>query len=196
MSIQPGVGYTFTSSNLGTNLNIEPGWSEWSPGSNGPCPFDIYGLTYRESKYYVKIFPGMVNSLVVKSDDGALLTANPPPEIEVLVGASPTVAGVSFIYIRCGNTPPAGPTPAKFPAVSGEGYPMIKVHAEQDRVDDNDYGYILIGRVERYQELIPGSDPAAYVWREKINKMIGCNSLWAERFKCGSATATYWWSAV
>jgi len=34
MSIQPGVGYTFTSSSLGTNLNVEQPWSEWD-GSNG-----------------------------------------------------------------------------------------------------------------------------------------------------------------
>lgn len=31
MSIQPGVGYTFTSSSLGTNLNVEKPWSEWDP---------------------------------------------------------------------------------------------------------------------------------------------------------------------
>jgi hypothetical protein len=29
MSIQPGVGYTFTSSSLGTNMNIEQPWSQW-----------------------------------------------------------------------------------------------------------------------------------------------------------------------
>lgn len=29
MSIQPGVGYTFTSSSQGTNLNVETPWSEW-----------------------------------------------------------------------------------------------------------------------------------------------------------------------
>lgn len=29
MSIQPGVGYTFTSSSQGTNLNVEKPWSEW-----------------------------------------------------------------------------------------------------------------------------------------------------------------------
>lgn len=29
MSIQPGVGYTFTSSSLGTNFNIQQPWSEW-----------------------------------------------------------------------------------------------------------------------------------------------------------------------
>jgi hypothetical protein len=31
MSIQPGVGYTFTSSSQGTNMNIEQPWSEWDP---------------------------------------------------------------------------------------------------------------------------------------------------------------------
>jgi hypothetical protein len=31
MSIQPGVGYTFNSSSLGTNLTIETPWSEWDP---------------------------------------------------------------------------------------------------------------------------------------------------------------------
>jgi hypothetical protein len=29
MSIQPGVGYTFTSSSQGTNMNIEQPWSQW-----------------------------------------------------------------------------------------------------------------------------------------------------------------------
>jgi hypothetical protein len=33
MTIQPGVGYTFTSSSLGTNFNIEKPWSEWDPSS-------------------------------------------------------------------------------------------------------------------------------------------------------------------
>lgn len=31
MSIQPGVGYTFTSSSMGTNMNIEKPWNEWDP---------------------------------------------------------------------------------------------------------------------------------------------------------------------
>lgn len=194
MIVQPGAGYGFNSSGYGVSLDIGNPFPDES-GSQF-CPFDIYDLAYKEDKYYVKIFPGIINNLVVKSDDGTLLTNNPPPEIEVLIGAGPTTAGESFIYIRCGNTPPAGGTPAKFPAVSGEGYPMIKVRAEQDRVDDDDYGYILIGRIARFQELIPGSDPAAYVWKNSVTKLIGCNSLWAERFKCGSTTATYWWSAI
>jgi hypothetical protein len=36
MSIQPGVGYTFTSSSLGTNLNIQQPWSEWDPSRPAP----------------------------------------------------------------------------------------------------------------------------------------------------------------
>jgi hypothetical protein len=34
MSIQPGVGYTFTSSGQGTNLNIDTPWSEWDPSGS------------------------------------------------------------------------------------------------------------------------------------------------------------------
>jgi hypothetical protein len=196
MKIQPGVGYNFDSSNSGFTIDASDPFPTRDASDVTRCPFDIYDLTYRDSNYYVKIYPGYVNSLVVKSDDGVLLTNNPPPEIEVMIGAGPTTAGESFIYIRCGNTAPSGGSAAQFPSRSGEGYPSIRVRAEADRVDDNDYGYILIGRVARFQELIPGSDPAAYVWKNSVTKLIGCNSLWAERFKCGSATATYWWSAV
>lgn len=34
MSIQPGTGYTFTSSSMGTNFNIQQPWSQWSSGSS------------------------------------------------------------------------------------------------------------------------------------------------------------------
>lgn len=194
--MQPGPGYRFSSSSMGITLDIGDPWPSPDTSGDARCPFDIYDLTYRDSKYYVKIYPGMVNNLVVKSDDGVLLTNNPPPEIEVLIGAGPTAAGTSYVYIRCGNTAPAGGAAAQFPSRSGDGYPMIKIRAEQDRVDDNDYGYILIAVMFRYSEVVPGSDPPVTVWKNTINKMIGCNSLWAERFKCGSSTATYWWSAV
>lgn len=41
MSIQPGVGYTFTSSSQGTNMNIEKPWSEWDSSS-------VVNLTYQQ----------------------------------------------------------------------------------------------------------------------------------------------------
>jgi hypothetical protein len=193
--IQPGSGYGFTSGGFGFTLNTQNPFADDGPTSSF-CPFDIYNLVYKDSNYYVNIYPGIINNLVVKSDDAVLLTNNPPPEIEVMNTAGPTTAGESFIYIRCGNTAPSGGAPGQFPSTSGEGYPMIKVRAAADRVDDNDYGYILIGRVARFEELVPGSDPPAYVWKNSITKLIGCNSLIAERFKCGSSVASYWWSAI
>jgi hypothetical protein len=194
-NIQPGSGYGFVSSGYGFSLNMDNPFPDDS-SVNIRCPFDIYDLIYKESKYYVKIYPGSVNNLVVKSDDGVLLTRDPPPEIEVLNTAGPTTFGESFIYIRCGNTAPSGGAPGAYPARTGEGYPSIRVRAAADAVDDNEYGYILIGRVARFPQLIPGTDPPASVWVNSIHKLIGCNSLWSERYKCGSATATYWWSAV
>lgn len=41
MSIQPGTGYTFNSSSLGTNLNIQLPWSEWSGGNGILQQFEI-----------------------------------------------------------------------------------------------------------------------------------------------------------
>ena len=48
MATQPGVGYTFTSSSLGTNLTIEQPWSQWD-GSGATSPkqqFEIFAEKY------------------------------------------------------------------------------------------------------------------------------------------------------
>ena len=64
MSVQPGAGYTFTSSSLGTNLNIEKPWSHWIPlsASNDPPvqQFQV-GYTLAENKVRLKIAKGAVN---------------------------------------------------------------------------------------------------------------------------------------
>ena len=43
---------------------------------------------------------------------------------------------------------------------------------------------------------VPGSDPPVFTYAFNIYGMIGCNSLWTERFKCGASPAVYWWSSV
>lgn len=56
MSIQPGVGYTFTSSSLGTNMNIEQPWSQWD--STGAA---VQAMTQQFQLRSVRI--GMTNKL-------------------------------------------------------------------------------------------------------------------------------------
>lgn len=192
---QPFSGY-------GPSVSYTPGGGviagqlEDTPVGGNLCPFSIYNVHNTDGSYYINIAPGMVNNLVVKSDDGELLTKEPPPEIQVFSDGLTTTLKENFIYIRCGNTPKSGSTEAQYPSTSGEGYPSIRVRDAADRTDDNDYSYILIGTVGGIKELIPGSDPPAYSERFIITKLIGCNSLWSERFRCGTNDATYWWSAV
>lgn len=192
---QPFTGY-------GPSVSYTPGGGiiagqlEDTPVGGRLCPLSIYNLRLQDGAYYINIAPGMVNNLVVKSDDGVLLTNDPPPDIQVFSDGLTTTATQNYIYIRCGNTPESGSTPAQYPSASGEGYPSIRVRDAADRTDDNDYSYILIGVVSGKQELIPESDPPAYVDVLTITQLIGCNSFWSERFRCGTNDATYWWSAV
>jgi hypothetical protein len=125
-----------------------------------------------------------------------LLTDNPPPDIEAFVdGLEPDTETINYVYIRCGNTPEAGATPASYPSTSGEGRSSVRVFADQ-QTDSDTYSYILIAVLTGEKTQVPESDPPAYTYALSIQRIIGCNSLWTERFKCGSSGTNYWWSAV
>ena len=196
MSVQPGSGYTFTSSSQGTNLNIEKPWGAWpliGYGTEEPCPLETYNLRQVGEAYKFNVYPGMVNSQVVRSNDMVLLTDEPPPDIEAFTsGLTPGTLATSYVYIRCGNT--AGP-PGVYPSISGEGRPSVRVFSTA-QTDSDTYSYILIAILTGLKTTVPESDPPAYTYAFNIYRMIGCNSLWTERFKCGSNPAVYWWSSV
>jgi hypothetical protein len=193
--MQPGPGYRFTSSSMGISLDIGDPWPAKDTDGEA-CPLTTYSLRKDGETYKVNITPGTVNNLVVKSDDGVLLTNDPPPDIQVFSSGISTGTTLNYIYIRCGNSSASGSTPAYYPARSSEGYPSIRVSAENDKIDSNDYSWILIAIVKAVKAAVPGSDPVTYTETLTVTKTIGCNSLWTERFKCGSSVATYWWSAV
>lgn len=199
---QPYVGY-------GPSVSFTPGGGiiagamEDTPVAPAKtyCPFEIYNLRKSTEEgtagnYYVNIAPGMVNNLVVKSDDGELLTKDPPPNIQVFADGITEQGVINYIYIRCGNSPAGGAGGAQYPSRSGEGYPSIRVSADQDKVDDSEYSWILIGAVTGQKVLIPDTDPPEYQEILNIDQLIGCNSLWTERFVCGDSPVEYWWSAV
>jgi hypothetical protein len=141
------------------------------------------------------VYPGMVNNQLVRSNDMVLLTDSPPPDITAFTGGVTTSLQTNYVYIRCGNTAAAGATPASYPSTSGEGRSSVRVF-DSFQVDTDTYSYILIAVLTAKKTLIPGSDPAAYAYDLTLLRTIGCNSLWTERFKCGSSEVNYWWSAV
>lgn len=194
MSVQPGSGYTFTASSLGTNLNIEKPWSPWVyvAEEETPCPLEAYNLREVSGAIKFNVYPGMVNNQIVRSNDMVLLTQDPPPDITAFTGGVTTTLQTNYVYIRCGNA--EGP-PAVYPNTSGEGRSSVRVF-DSEQVDSDSYSYILIAVLTAKKTLIPESDPPAYTYQLTIQRMIGCNSLWSVRLKCGENTALYWWSAV
>jgi hypothetical protein len=71
MSIQPGVGYTFTSSSQGTNMNIEQPWSEWD--STGAA---VQAMTQQFQLRSVRI--GTTNKLQMAKGTVAFTQSNMP----------------------------------------------------------------------------------------------------------------------
>jgi hypothetical protein len=190
MKIQPGVGNIFESSSLGFSIDT----SNQFPGDGDKelCPLETYNLREVAGAIKFNVYPGMVNNQVVRSNDMVLLTDSPPPDITAFVDGITTTLQTNYVYIRCGNA--AGP-PALYPNTSGEGRSSVRVFSTE-QVDSSSYSYILIAVLTGYKTLIPDSSPAAYTYTLTNQRMIGCNSLWSERFKCGSSDAVYFWSAV
>lgn len=76
MSIQPGSGYTFTSSSLGHNLNIEKPWAPIYAGG------DVKPFTVTLGDGDVGVSPGTVNRYI-PTIDGEYIDKDPPPRLTV-----------------------------------------------------------------------------------------------------------------
>lgn len=199
---QPFVGAGPSVSFTAGGAVIAGTWDDNTGGGSSSCPFTIYNFHStageESTSYFINVYPGTINNLVPKTEDGDLLTVNPPPEIEVLTTGFTTEAVTNYVYIRCGNTPADPPsTPGEYPIRDEEddGYPTVKVTTSL-QTDDEDYSYILLGTVTGQEIAIPGTDPVEYRDELKVQKLLGCGSLWTERFQCGDSTPNYWWSSV
>jgi len=98
MAIQPGVGYTFSASSLGDNLNIENPWSEWD--NTTQCPFTIINASVG-STYKFSCVPGMVNSVIPQIG----ITADPTKRLDAIPTPTTTfnfhpTTGYSYIYLK------------------------------------------------------------------------------------------------
>jgi len=160
MAIQPGVGYTFSASSLGTNLNIQQPWSEWDSSVS------VLPLWPKLKVDKVTVVPGTVNR-IVPNIGGTFIDASTPPDI--------TVSGEGYICIKltyvaatffprtaeiifyAGSTTPAD--------TETEGYyPLAKVNA------------VTVGAVTTYSLIIlsygnfvcnrlkSGANPAVWYW--------------------------------
>ena len=186
MKIQPGVGYTFDSSDKGFTLDT----SDPFPSRDGDAslhPLQIYGLRYdtATNTAFYKVYPGTINNLVPQiEEDPSLwvkldrLTAGIPDPPE---GVITTAAGIYYIYLRTGpdattsEYPSSDDTSARYPRI-------ISVGTVQTDTDTE--GYILLAHGS-----ISGSNVIT-------NYQDVSSSLWADRIKVNGMTARYYYARI
>lgn len=149
MTIQPGAGYTFTSSSLGTNLSIE---KQWAPFQffQGPEP-----LTPSIAGTKVNIQPGTVNRYVPKIGED-YIDKIPPPQL--------TVTGEGYVLVKVTYVA------AKFFPRTAE---IVFVEGADLPEDTNEESYYPLAKVSPIED----SDPAAYILGELKVGSLAVNRL-------------------
>jgi hypothetical protein len=170
MSIQPGSGYTFTSSSLGTNLNIQQPWSEWDSSINNRpwTPSDNGDGTF-------SMVPGTINSLIpcigAPGLENLMTFKGTPKPSEVYAF---NTEGDCYIYLQCAT---GSGDPPMWPEVDpiSDNYPTVYTF-EEPQTDDDTYGMILLALAQK--------DPEDSSEFPKVTfTQFVYDSLWSERHK-------------
>lgn len=156
----------------------------------GPCPSEIYNLRYdvTEDVYYINIYPFHVNNMIVTDHDDNPLTDNPPPNIQVFVdgiSTDPEAPTVNYIYVVCEASDATAE--ADYPVSDPPPYITVKTNPESDT---DETAFLLLGIVIGWTDVETDEDFLT------IQNLKGCGSVTTARLKCGSGSATYFWSSV
>jgi hypothetical protein len=200
--IQPGSGYGFTSGGFGFTLNTENPFAPSDPPEPGH-PFKIVNVQIVSSggspKVRYQVIPGTINNLVAAIDDvtaGNLVlldrtnptTGQPnPPTAELFPGSYEESSKTSYIVLRSG---PAIDPPKNFPdptfTPTATRYPQI-IGGNVPPEDEDTWGFILVGTIT----VDNVSAPTTFSVTQYVS-----GSLWADRIKLGTETATYYYAKI
>lgn len=194
MAIQPGVGYTFTSSSLGTNLNIEKPWAPWTNYnlSEDVCtPFkvkDVREETSGESTIVVfEICPGTFNNVMPQVYNAYSETWEYLDDLstgyKLILEFDSTSS--SIVYLRTGPDSTTFDYPPSAP-VGGPDDPYPRVYSTGNPLptDTDEFGYLAVAKVNAL-------GGGAYSVDQYIT-----GSLWADRIKLGTNTAKYYYARI
>lgn len=131
MNLQPGVGYTFSSSGGTATLVIDEPWVYQTQ----PHPFKVF-CSKSGSDYIVRVVPGTINN-IEPTMSGNQLSAVPPPTLNIGYSASPQTV---YIYLQM----PVGATgtPPPFPDSP------IVMHDTAPQTSDDTVAYLLLASVD------------------------------------------------
>lgn len=193
MSIQPGTGYTFTSSSQGTNFSIQTPWFPWMLlGDSFECsPYKVHDVVEKtgEGGTYVvfEICPGTFNNQMPQVYDSVnevwqYLNSLATTAELVLDFASTTT---SYVYLRVGPDGTTGnfPPTAPYPTNPYDPYPRIYSTGTALPTDSDTFGYVLIATVT--------NTAGNYTVSQYVT-----GSLWGDRLKTGTDTARYYYARI
>lgn len=182
--MQPGVGYTFTNSSQGHNLNVLQPWSPMVPTADiVSAPFTIedksVGTTYKFSAV-----PGMVNSTIPQIG----ITASAAQRLDQLPVPTTTYnfdATTHYTYIYLKVSWLSG-TPDQYPVTDQTDvlYPRV-ISTSVQQVSDDNSGYLLLATA--YQD---PTTKVITIWQ------LTTGSQWTDRLKTGTDTARYYFSVA
>jgi hypothetical protein len=194
MSIQPGVGYTFNASSLGTNLTIERPWSPWINNlyEDSCFPFRVKNVTVNDGESgsftTYQICPGTINNLMpqvfnASSEAWQYLDALTSPN-QLLVDFNGTTS--SIIFLRVGQNEETFLFPENIPTPSDpdDFYPRIYSTGLPIPPDNDEYAYLQVAKILK----LPGD---AF----RVDQYV-TGSLWADRIKLGTLTAKYYYARI
>lgn len=191
MSIQPGVGYTFTASSQGTNFTVQNPWAPWAmyPEAEDVCPFTIVDASVNTT-YKFSCTPGVINSIIpqigITADPAKRLDKTPTPT--TAFNFDPTT-GYSYIYLKVSadySTPPT-----QYPVTDETDilYPrIISTSIQQTATDDSAFFLLAVA----YQDQ---TNPGGVATPITITQLT-CGSQWSDRIKVGTTTAKYFFARV
>lgn len=184
--IQPGTGYTFTSSSSGMNLNIErPYDDQFLPlEATASHPFLVTNSGSDVDGYYFTVRPGTVNNLVPMIESSAdLMTAY--PLWDYTWDFDPT-SGQSWVVLKLGYDSGTDEFPDSNTAhvATSPSYPQVFSTATMP-VTDNTDAYLVLATA--YQ------DPTSLAIT--VSQMV-TGSIWSLRVQFGTDDARYYFNRI
>ena len=200
MKIQPGVGYTFDSSDKGFTLDTSDPFPSRDGVTSGH-PFKLINVALRTSggvtSVTYQVQSGSINNLVplledyvsgttVKLDRVTAGVAN-PPTAELVSSNFDATTKTSYIELRAGAKT-ASPYTYPDDDVTSNQYPVINGgNTAPATPDDNVFGFLVIGTIT----VDNITTPTTFTVSQNVT-----GSLWADRIKLAGVTARYYYARI
>ena len=198
MQLNPGSGYTFTSSASGQNLTIDKPWAPWTSEVVQMIghPFKIINVSINAGGNVIyQVKSGVINNLVPMLDDYISSTtvlldrvtagvADPPTAELTSVNYDATTL-TSYIALRSGPDATTGAFPSS--DVTSARYPVVIGGNDPTPTDSDTQAFIILGTIT----VDNVNTPTTFTVSQNVT-----GSLWGDRLKLGTATAAYYYARI